>query len=137
MMLLVGWYRGGSWCAFFVRLVLLKAFADDKRLAVIRKCCSGNAQLTFANFKKDGTFQTGQNPKNGALAVWQFGKSSSGHIGIISNASYDPNTFQDIEGNTNGGGSREGDQVAEKLRTLKRDFKATGLNLIGFVYLAD
>lgn len=130
-----GWYLKAAWCAFFVRAMLMLAFKDEKNLAVIKKCCSGNAQLTFKNFKADGTFKTGMTPKDGALAVWQFGNSTSGHIGFVKKGKHSFNTMETIEGNTNGNGSREGDQVAIKLRTIDRPHTDTGLNLIGFVYL--
>ncbi len=135
LMTAAGWYLGAAWCAFFVRVILLLAFKDDARLSVIKKCCSGNAQLTFKNFKADGTFKTGMTPKDGALAVWQHGNGTSGHIGIVTKAAHSFNTMQTVEGNTNGNGSREGDQVAVKLRTIDRPRSATSLNLIGFVYL--
>lgn len=136
LMVAAGFYNKAPWCAFFVRMVLTKAYANDaKLLPVIKKCCSGNAQLTFKNFKADGTFKTGMIPRPGAIAVWQHGNGTSGHIGIVENGQHSFNTMQTIEGNTNGNGSREGDQVAVKLRTVDKPRTAVGLNLIGFIYL--
>ncbi|MBY0245838.1 MAG: CHAP domain-containing protein [Sphingobacteriaceae bacterium] len=135
-MKLAGWFLGAPWCAFFVRMVLLEVYASDaKKLVVIKKCCSGNAQQTFKNFKADGTFATGDVPKEGALVVWQLGDSEKGHIGFVEYAKVLDNVMGTIEGNTNGAGSREGDQVAAKPRTIERAFRAEGLNVIGYVYL--
>jgi len=130
-----GWYMKAPWCAFFTRVILVIVFALDHRLAVIKRCCSGNAQQTFKNFKAEGTFKTGMIPKDGALAVWQFGNSTAGHIGLVVKGDHSFNTMQTVEGNTNGNGSREGDQVAIKLRTINRPRTDKGLNLIGFIYL--
>lgn len=136
IMVAAGFYTGAPWCAFYTKAVLSQAFHGDPRLPIIKKCCSGSAQQTFKNFKAEGSFKTGMSPKNGALAVWQLGNTASGHIGIVTNAAYSFNTMQTAEGNTNGNGSSEGDQVAMKLRIINRARSNTGLNLTGFVYLA-
>jgi hypothetical protein len=131
-----GWYLGAPWCAFFGKAVWKIAYKDyPKLLAVVNKCCSGSAKQTFENFKKDGTFEVGDEPRPGALVIWLHGKGPSGHEGVV--VSVEPeenNTMSVVEGNTNASGSREGDRVATKLRTPKRPFQAAGLNVLGYVY---
>ncbi|QNK63952.1 CHAP domain-containing protein [Pedobacter sp. PAMC26386] len=131
----VGFYTGAPWCAFFTKLVFTEAYADHVAMkAIINQCASGNAQATLKNFKANGTFATGQVPKPGAIVIWQLGSGTSGHAGIVKSVDEVANTMITIEGNTNASGSREGDRVAQKLRTIKRPFQAAGLNVLGYVY---
>lgn len=128
-----GWYNTAPWCAFFVKLVWLLAYADHKGMhAVINTWFNGSAKQTFDNAKSNGTFATGTVPKPGAIVIWLKGNGPSGHAGIV--VSVDGNTMTTIEGNTNASGSREGDRVAEKLRTVIRDWRSDGLNVYGYIY---
>jgi hypothetical protein len=130
-----GWYNTAPWCAFFGKAVYKIAYKDyPELLKVVNKCCSGSAKQTFDNFKKDGTFDVGYEPRAGALVIWLHGKGPSGHEGVVISADEDTNTMVVVEGNTNASGSREGDRVASKLRTITRDYKADGLNVYGYVY---
>ena len=135
LMIVVGWYVGAAWCAFFTKNAYLQAYSDNKAfVAVIKNCFTGGAVDTFNRVKANGTFATGTIPKNGAIVVFRMGDTSRGHHGIIVNSAYATNTMQTVEGNTNSAGSREGDTVAIKLRTITRDFKADGLNVVGYIY---
>jgi hypothetical protein len=128
-----GWYSTAPWCAFFTKLIWLEAYADHAALKqIINVWFNGGARLTLENAKKNGTFATGTVPKPGAIVIWLKGKGPSGHAGIV--MSVNGNTMTTIEGNTNAAGSREGDQVAEKLRTVTRNYQAEGLNIAGFIY---
>lgn len=131
----VGFYIGAPWCAFFTKLVYKLAYADHKGMtAVVRTCGSGNAQQTLKNFEANGTFAIGETPKVGAIVIWQNGNSTSGHAGIVIAVDEAANTMTTIEGNTNASGSREGDRVAQKLRTITRPWKTDGLNVKGYIY---
>jgi len=135
LMIAVGFYLGAPWCAFFVKLVYLQAYADNAGfVAIIKNCFTGGALDTYRRVKENGTFATGSIPKVGAIAVYQFGKTDRGHMGIVIEADLTPNTIKNVEGNTNATGSREGNCVAKKLRTVSRAFKADGLNIIGYIY---
>ena len=130
-----GWYKGLAWCAFFTKLIYSKAYKSDINIAnVIKNKFNGGALSTFNNVKADKTFKVSELPKIGAIAVWQHGSSSSGHVGIVKSFDMEKNTMTCIEGNTNASGSREGDRVAIKLRTIKRQIKGSGLNLKGFIH---
>lgn len=134
-MVSAGWYRGLAWCAFFTKLIYTKAYSKDPKLSkVVRSRFNGGALATFNNAKADGTFKVSDTPVIGAIAVWQHGSGSSGHVGIVKSIDLKSNTMTCIEGNTNASGSREGDRVAIKLRTISRERKATGLNLKGFIH---
>lgn len=129
----VGWIPGQAWCAYFAKLIWRKAYKSDARLlAVVNKCMTGGALNTLNNFKQDGTFEVTNDPLPGSVVIWQHGYSFKGHEAILQ-ADLSANTIQTIEGNTNASGSREGDQVARKLRTPIRPAKADGLNLLAFI----
>lgn len=132
----VGWYVGGAWCAFFVKLILTKAYRNNPELlkAVI-KYCNGSAMQTFNNIKNSGVLEVGDVPMPGAVVIWKLGHGPSGHAAIVMSVS--GNTMYCVEGNTNASGSREGDRVAQKPRTVKRDFQANGLNILGYIYAKE
>ncbi|AIM38274.1 hypothetical protein KO02_17470 [Sphingobacterium sp. ML3W] len=129
----VGWYKGLAWCAFFTKLIYTKAYASVPLSSVIRNRFNGGALATYNNAKADGILKVSDVPAVGAIAVWQHGSSSAGHVGIVKSFDLKTNTMHCIEGNTNASGSREGDQVAIKARTIKRARTASGLNLKGFI----
>lgn len=128
-----GWYNTAPWCAYFVKWVWMMVYADNKAvLAVVNTWFNGSAKQTYDNAKRNRTFAVGSVPKPGAIVVWLNGRGPAGHAGIV--VSVSGNTMTTIEGNTNISGSREGDRVAEKLRTVNRDWQASGLNVYGYIY---
>jgi hypothetical protein len=132
-----GWSKGLSWCAYFTELVWKEVFAfKPEILVLLDQLLSGSATATFKNFDVHPSFETGQIPKPGALAVWRYGNGWKGHIGIVYKI-VDDNTFTTIEGNTNDEGAREGYEVARRTRKVKTNFSKTGLNLIGFIYVPE
>lgn len=129
----VGWYVKAPWCAFFVRLVWQYAYADHKgMLQAVKVSLTGGALDTFHRVKTNGTFEIGSEPRPGAIIIWSNGKGPFGHAGIVLGVF--ANAMITIEGNTNLNGSPEGDRVELKLRTVKRDFTANGLNVAGYIY---
>lgn len=130
----MGWQKGYAWCAYFTKLIYTKAYRDYPTQAeFIRLKFNGGALATFNNVKNGTAFQTSDKPQVGAIAVWQHGNSSAGHVGIVISFDLKANTMVCIEGNTNANGSREGDRVAVKLRTIVRERSLNGLNLKGFI----
>ncbi len=129
----VGFITGASWCAFFCELVYKEAYGN-KYTNELNTLFSGSATATFKNFNlaKSNGWQTGTEPKIGALAVWSHGNSWQGHIGIV--VEENSVSFKSVEGNTNDVGGREGYIVAKKSRITKAVYSAKGLNLIGFIY---
>jgi len=135
LMRLIGFYTGAPWCAFFTKMIYAAVYADNKALkAAINSCNTGGALDTLHRHENNGTFSVGEEPKPGAIAVWRHGKGTTGHHGIVKSVDVKNNTMVTIEGNTNATGSREGDRVAVKLRTITRDFRDDGLNLEGYIY---
>jgi hypothetical protein len=134
-MVKAGFYKGAPWCAFFAKLILLKAYTNNVGLkAIVNSHFNGSALQTLNNLKNNKTFTIGTVPIIGAVVIWANGKGLAGHVGIVGSVDLTNNTMQCIEGNTNNSGSREGYQVAIKTRTINREFRANGLNIAGYIY---
>lgn len=131
-----GWYLGAAWCMFFVILIWKKVFKEDKEAyASILKTFNGSAKQTADRVKKEGYWETGDEPEPGAICIWLLGNGPSGHAAIVKSKDLKTNTMYNVEGNTNGAGSREGEVVnANKARTIKRPFQAKGLNVYLYIY---
>jgi len=102
---------GSPWCASFVSWCLIRAGVS--RSDIMGKL--GNPAWTYNWYKwakKYGHLVV--KPKRGDLFVW-YNNKSGGHIGFIVEV-YDDGSFRTLEGNTNDGGSREGIEVAERIR---------------------
>lgn len=130
-----GWNLKDAWCATFIKMVFRKLWKSNPTIyAHINKYFTAGAKLTADNMVKYGLFETGQTPEPGAIVVWLHSKGPSGHMAMIESVDFKTNTMTTIEGNTNASGSREGDRVARKLRTISRDYKAGGLNIYLYIY---
>lgn len=132
-MVKAGFYKGAPWCAFFVKLIWLKAYKDNPHLAeTIKQLNTGGALDTLKKHKSNGTFEVKDNPVPGAIVIWKLGNGPKGHAGIVTEIK--GNIMLTVEGNTNAMGSREGDCVALKTRTINRPFGAKGLNVAGYIH---
>ena len=132
----IGFYRGASWCGFFVMLVLFGVYADAPLiLAYLKKYCSPSTHTMWANFKASKEIITGQIPQLGAVAIWAEGDGTNGHTGIVVAIDLDGKHFTCVEGNTNGAGGREGYRVWENVHTLGLPHSEKALNLLGFGYM--
>lgn len=130
----VGQRDGEAWCAYFAEMVAKQALPS--KFSDLDKYFSGSAVQTFKNFK-EANYPIHVKPEVGDLVIFQNYKNGkpqwSGHAGIVSVVVGDK-VFKSIEGNTNNDGSREGYEVAEKLRKI--EIKKNGLNVLGFVKLS-
>jgi hypothetical protein len=126
-----GQKNGEAWCAYLQEAIFCEAFPEKNK--ELRKLFSASAVQTFKNFKEAG-YDCHERPKPGDIVIWQKyaeGKETwQGHAGLVISVAQD-GSFHTIEGNTNSTGGREGDTVAEKIRTNIR--KDNGLNVLGFV----
>lgn len=127
------WQKGYSWCACFAQMCFRKAMPE--RSEELKKLFDPSTRKTFENFKEAG-FNIFKTPVKDSLVIWSdFVRSKptwKGHAGIVSEL-IDQNTFKSIEGNTSGGGSRNGDRVYEHTRSTAP--KADGLNVLGFIVI--
>lgn len=145
-----GWSKGLPWCMFYAIAVWLENAEDDKTRKAIR-CLGGGTQAAWKNAGKCG-FKTGSEPEVGAIAIFQKqGNASQGHAAIVAKTTgwtewfvadkrngiaLKNNEFLTIEGNTDESGSREGDGVYAKVRTLTfgEPQKGSSNVLLGFIY---
>ena len=103
----IGWTPGAEWCAFFVKMAMLKTLVKiplfNKRRNVAEKLLHGSSQQTFINFQNDksGLWEISTDkPKAGAIVIWQqLGNAAKGHAGIVIKVNGD--NFETMEGNVN------------------------------------
>lgn len=126
----IGWVPGHAWCAYFCDMVFFKATKNAK----LKELIVPSAVNSYRNLVR-ASYQSSKVPKVGALVFWQRMKDGNpqwqGHAGIVSEV-ISPTKFKSIEGNTNSLGSREGDSVQEKIRTVSDDVE-NGLKVLGFI----
>lgn len=130
----VGWQPGWAWCAGFIEMIAWKAFPEKKDK--IKGLFVPSAVSTYRNLVGAG-HQRSMIPEVGDFVFFQKMEDGNplwtGHCGIVSEV-INATTFKSIEGNTNAGGSREGDSVQEKKRHVDPMVK-DGLKVIGFIKL--
>jgi hypothetical protein len=136
MMKSVGWRSGEAWCMYLAKAIHIETFPKDKDK--INKLLTGSTQLSWKNVTKDtsGLYKivTSGQPQRGDIAIFQrVTDTSKGHAAIVIERG--GNSFKTIEGNTNNGGSSEGDKVLIQTRQL--DYNKTqpnsSLKLLGFI----
>jgi hypothetical protein len=132
-MVAAGWLKGDPWCATFQKMVFRKLFNGDL-LAAVNTQFNASAKQTADHVKAAGVFETGNVPEPGAVVMFLHGHGPTGHAGMVETVDIATNTMYCIEGNTNENGSREGDRVARKARTITRGFSADGLNVYLYIY---
>lgn len=130
----VGFQKGHAWCAYFSELVYKEAFPDNFK--ELDKLFSGSTIQTFRNFR-DAAYPIGNVPVVNHLVIWQSMKEGkpqpTGHAGIVVSVK-STWEFESIEGNTAGGGSREGWIVARHERKVLASV-ANGLKVLGFIQI--
>lgn len=136
MMRDMGWKGGEAWCMYFAKAVHYNSFKKDAQK--IDKILTGSTQGSFVNASKDTTktykVVTSGRPRLGDIAIWQrVDNPSKGHAAVVIKPK--GATFMTVEGNTNAGGSSEGDKVLIKERPLKygEQLPNSSLKLRGFI----
>jgi len=127
------WMPGYSWCACFAQLCFHYAYPE--KAAIIKKLFDPSTRKTFMNLKEAG-YKVSQDPILDSLVIWGDYENGvltwQGHAGVVSEV-INSKTFKSIEGNTSGGGSRNGDRVFEHVRNTL--IKPSGLNVLGFIVI--
>jgi hypothetical protein len=131
-----GWKDGEAWCAYFQEMIWEEAYPAFEK--VFDKLFSGSCAITLANFKKAG-YEISTIPVPGALMIMHSYKdgvfTGKGHAGLVIPTLISNSEWYSIEGNTNSAGSREGDSVQIKKRSLM--YYPTGLRVAGFVLIRE
>jgi hypothetical protein len=130
----VGFQSGHAWCSYFCELIFKEAFPDNFK--ALDKLFSGSTIQTFRNFR-DAAYLIGEVPRLDHLVIWQSMKEGkpqpTGHAGIVVSVK-STWEFESVEGNTSGGGSREGWIVARHPRKVLATV-ADGLKILGFIQI--
>jgi hypothetical protein len=130
-----GFNQGDSWCCIFQNMIWEEAYPEHEEIlnGLFHKSCD----KTLKNFKAAG-YGISMTPVVGSLMIMKHfidGKEQwTGHAGVVVEK-LNSVTWISIEGNTNSKGSREGDSVQPKTRTLT--YPKTGLHLAGFVLIRE
>ena len=115
----VGLKKGNAWCSAFVNWCLVtsgyKTKINGMALTVYRNC--KNVVYKDRRFSKD--------PRKGdTFCIYYQHLRRIGHTGFY-DARLNKKIFQSVEGNTNLGGSREGDGVYKKYRSFRSIYSIT------------
>jgi hypothetical protein len=123
MMKSVGWTGGQAWCAYYVKIVLMQMYSFDRDWIVKNfsaKAASNFKTVKALNNRGDMRYvaiSTGA-PQIGDVFVQEnTDGSGKGHTGMVLSI-VNGNVCKTIEGNTNLGGSREGEGVYSLTRDL-------------------
>lgn len=105
----IGWKPSLPWCAFFVKLMVLKALGPT-----YANVLSGGVHDSWQKITKSPLWKVVDTPVNDCLVYWDSGEGH-GHCGIVTQVILP--TIVTIEGNTSPAGSRDGDGVYIQKRT--------------------
>ena len=112
-----GLARGNPWCAAFVTWTF--------KTAGVKAVVSGYSPAWFPNGKTIYTHGKGQTPARAdVFGLWFANKGRIAHVGFIDQWGEGSYAIT-VEGNTNEGGSREGDGVYRKRRLKKQIYKVS------------
>jgi hypothetical protein len=132
----VGFYKGASWCGFFVMMVLFDVYKDSPEvLKYLKKYCSASTHQMWLNFKASKEVKTSMIPKLGSVVIWQQGDGTEGHTGLVSWVSADGSSFKSVEGNTSDANERDGGMVKENTHLTNKPHSTNKLNILGFCYM--
>ena len=115
--------RGISWCAIFVGWILCRAYALKDKTAL--RVALGFDSPFFVDSTRDWMAQAKRekmmtdDPEPGDLFVLLNGSGQAHHIGFVASEPDEDGRFRTIEGNTNEGGSPNGDGVYERERNSR------------------
>ena len=103
---------GEPWCCAFVQF-LLKRAEEEFHL----KSDLFRSESVWETWQKSPVTMRIQAPEPGDLMAWNIPGTERGHIGVYRRKLLG-NLCETVEGNTNEAGSREGDGVYSKVRTM-------------------
>lgn len=128
-----GWQKSQAWCCYFAEMVFEEAYPEIEK--ELDKLFSANCVKTLENFEKAG-YYISTIPVTGSLMIMRKyvdnKPTEQGHAGIVIET-INNSEWKSVEGNTNSAGSREGDSVQIKHRSLM--YHPTGLRVAGFVVI--
>lgn len=127
----IGRAQGEAWCMSFVQTLIAYV---EKKLGVTSPVEPSEHCLTVWN-KTSKKHRVSYIPAPGAIAIWRYGKTTSGHTGVVVHWEKG-DAIEMIEGNTNSGMNvtdtivREGGGV---YRTRRPKKSSKSMQLLGFI----
>ena len=123
----IGGANGQSWCLSFIQA--LTAYVED-RFGVVSNLPLTELVAALWDKTPVEVRVTAENVQPGDLILWQYGATSKGHVGIVTNVLF--KLLRTIEGNTSDSKEidREGDGVYEKERSL---IGTTNMHVLGYL----
>jgi hypothetical protein len=111
------WYgmNGQAWCAMFVSWVGAHAGVSLPRINSFR---GFSGVVSARNFARKNNLLT-KTPRVGSVFLI-IGRNGKGHTGFVESINWSRRTITTIEGNTNAGGSRNGDGVYRRTRNISK-----------------
>jgi hypothetical protein len=107
--------RGYAWCAAFVKWCYMQCGIDTHGITAWAATCINWEHIVYRNQHLNTEPKAGDN-----ITFWDYTHQRVAHTGLYHRRVNDT-FYESVEGNTNEGGSSEGDGVYRK----KRSFKAT------------
>lgn len=109
------WYgmNGQAWCAMFVSWVGAHAGVSLPRINSFR---GFSGVVSARSFARKNNLLT-KTPRAGSVFLI-IGRNGKGHTGLVESINWARRTITTIEGNTNAGGSRNGDGVYRRTRKI-------------------
>ena len=107
--------RGYAWCAAFVKWSYMQCGIDARSITAWAATCINWSHVIYRGQHLAAEPQAGDN-----ITFWDYAHQRVAHTGLYHRRVNDT-FYESLEGNTNEGGSAEGDGVYRK----KRSFKAT------------
>jgi hypothetical protein len=107
--------RGYAWCAAFVKWCYIQCGIDHRSITAWAATCINRNHIIYTQGRYNAEPQPGDN-----ITFWDYYYKRVCHTGLYHRRINDT-FYESVEGNTNEGGSSEGDGVYKK----KRSYKAT------------
>ncbi len=142
MMRSVGWIDGQSWCAYFMKVSLMQLYSFDREWVAKKLTGSAYGNLVAVegyNAKGDKRYLGIRSgiPEVADVVCMLNPSGEGGHTFMVTEVlgGDEANGWKvkTIEGNTNNGGSREGDKVLERSRTIKVGVRSGGQIVKGYI----
>lgn len=114
----VGLGKGYSWCAAFVHFVLDQCGIKNT-INAWSPTAHNPKNIIYAKSKHYASVQPGD-----VFTIWSYSKKRIAHTGFVHSPACD-RFYTSIEGNTNDGGSFNGDGVYKRRRSYKQTYSIT------------
>lgn len=111
----VGLGKGYSWCAAFVHYILDQCGVNNT-INAWSPTAHNPKNIIYSQGKKYSSTRPGD-----VFTIWSYSKKRIGHTGFV-HSPYCERFYTTIEGNTNDGGSFNGDGVYKRRRSFKQTY---------------